>query len=226
MIAEENLSIGETHKISISNFTIILLVNSLMKKTVPYFKSYLASDFYKKRNLNEDNFTQIFIEQAQILIRKQDCPFNIGGQLRDITNLSKGFSDVYFYPNEQDISTESIFSVESKRLPSPTKTREREYVIGEKNNGGLERYKTEIHGKGLNECGMLGFIEKETSTYWLTTINGFIEDLSKSDKTWNKDEILTENENASDYCYLRSVVHRITSQDIFLHHLWIIISKV
>jgi len=224
MIAEENLSIGDTPKISISNSTVFLLVNRLMKQTVPYFKSYLTSDFYKKRNLNEDDFTQIFIEQAQILIRKQDCPFNINGQYRDITNLSKGYSDFYFYPNEQDISTASIFSVECKRLPSPTKTREREYVIGEKNNGGIERYKTEKHGKGLNECGMLGFIEEETSINWLTTINGFIEDLSKSDKTWNKDEILKRYENYADYSYLRSVAHRLSSQDISLHHLWITVN--
>jgi len=221
MIAEENLSIDETPEISISNLTVIFHINSLMKQTVPYFLSYLASDFYKKRKLNEDDFTQIFIQQAQILIRIKDYPFNVNGQLRDITNLSKGFSDIYFYPNEQDISVAPIFSVESKRLPSPTKIREKEYVIGEKNNGGIERYKTEKHGKGLNECGMLGFIEEKTPLHWLSNINKWIEDLSESDKSWNKDEMLIVNEEDANYNYLNSVAHRISGQDISLHHLWI-----
>lgn len=223
MIAEENLFMGETSQVRISNNSVILLFYNLMKQTVPNFKSYVQSNFYVKKRLNEDDFTQIFVEQAQILIRKNDYPFNISSQYRDITNLSKGFSDFYFYPNEQGISTASIFSVESKRLPSPEKTREKEYVIGEKNNGGIERYKTEKHGKGLNECGMLGFIEKETSAYWLTTINSWIDDLSNSNNTWNKDEILIESEKQNNYNYLKSIVHRKTSNDIVLHHIWIVV---
>lgn len=223
MIAEENLFMGETSQVRISNNSVILLFHNLMKQTVPEFKFYVKSDFYIKKKLNEDDFTQIFIEQAQILIRKNDYPFNISSQYRDITNLSKGFSDFYFYPNEQGISIASIFSVESKRLPSPEKTREKEYVIGEKNNGGIERYKTEKHGKGLNECGMLGFIEKETSSHWLTSINSWIDDLSNSNNTWNKDEILTESEKYDDYNYLKSIVHRKTSNDIVLHHIWIVV---
>ena len=133
MIAEENLSNKSNHKVSISNTNIISLINRLMRRTVSNFKDYIVSDFYKKRKLNEDDFTQIYIEQAQILIRSYDYPFNINGQYRDITYQSKGFSDFYFYPNEQNISLASLFSVECKRLPSPEKSREKEYVIGEKN---------------------------------------------------------------------------------------------
>ncbi len=167
MIAEENLSNTPNHNINVSNTKVLLLISKLMKQTAPSFKTYLVSDFYKKRKLNEDDFTQVYIEQAQILIRKYNYPFNINGQYRDINNLSKGFSDFYFYPNEQNVSTTSFYSVESKRLPSPEKSREKEYVIGTNNNGGIERYKTEKHGKGLNRCGLLGFIEKEDSIHWL-----------------------------------------------------------
>jgi len=93
MIAEENLSNNNNPQISISNNNVVMLIIKLMKQTVPHFKTYLVSDFYKKSKLNEDDFTQIYIEQAQILIRNYDYPFNINGQYRDITNLSKGFSD-------------------------------------------------------------------------------------------------------------------------------------
>lgn len=221
MIAEENLHIEETPNISISNNLVVSLICNLIKQTIPHFKYYIKSGFYKKKKLNEDDLTQIFIEQAQILIRKCDYPFNINGQYRDITNLSKGLSDFYFYPNEEGVSTESIFSVESKRLPSPQKNREKEYLIGESNNGGIQRYKTEKHGKGLYKCGILGFLENETPSYWLTVINGWIEDLANSDKTWDKDEILVEEENNTDYYHLKSVSHRSCSKDIHLDHFWV-----
>ena len=220
MIAEQNISTKYTPQISISNASVILLIIKLMKQSAPNFKTYLDSDFYKKRKLNEDDFTQVYIEQAQILVRKYDYPFNINGQYRDITNLSKGFSDFYFYPNEQNVSTASIFSVESKRLPSPEKSREKEYVIGDKNNGGIERYKTEKHGKGLYECGLLGFIEKENSNHWLKKINDWIVDLSKVDKNWNQDEILSEIASSTDFSFLKSIAHR-NKDNINLNHFWI-----
>ncbi len=223
MIAEENLSNKSNPQISISNANIVLLISKLMKQAVPNFKTYIASDFYKKSKLNEDDFTQIYIEQAQILIRNHDYPFNINGQYHDITNLSKGFSDFYFYPNEQNVSTASFFSVESKRLPSPTKSREKEYVIGITNNGGIERYKIEKHGKGMNECGLLGFVEKENPIHWTITINNWIKDLAKTDKNWNSDEVLSEIESNSDFCVLKSIAQR-KSDGINLIHLWITVN--
>ena len=147
MIAEENFSNIEQPKISIPKTNIISLIIESMKRNVPHFKAYIASGHHKKKNLNEDDLTQIYIEQAQILIRKQDYPFNISSQYRDIYNLSKGFSDFYFYSNEQGISNTSIFSVECKRLPVPEIAREKEYVYGTSNNGGIERYKTEKIGR-------------------------------------------------------------------------------
>ena len=220
MIAEENLSNKNNPQISISNADVIMLISKLMKQTVPHFKTYLVSDFYQKSKLNEDDFTQIYIEQAQILIRNCDYPFNINGQYRDISNLSKGFSDFYFYPNEEGASTASIFSVESKRLPSPEKSREKEYVIGNKNNGGIERYKTEKHGKGLYECGLVGYIEKENSAYWLKKINTWIVELSRDSEDWNPNEVLLEIESSVDFELLRSVAHR-QNDDISLSHLWV-----
>ena len=220
MIAEENLSNRPIPKVSVSNTTIISQINEIIRQVVPYFKSYIVSDFYKKRNLNEDDFTQVYIEQAQILIRINDYPFNIGGQYRDITNLSKGFSDFYFYPNEQNVSTTSLFSVECKRLPSPKKHREREYVIGNKHNGGIERYKIGIHGKGLTECGLLGFVEKNDFNFWNKSINLWIYDLTKANLDWKEDEVLSEIESNIDFCVLESIAHR-KEDDIYLTHLWI-----
>lgn len=223
MIAEENLSNNEQPKISISKTNFISLIIESMKQNVPHFKTYIASGHHKKKNLNEDDLTQIYIEQAQILIRKQDYPFNISSQYRDIYNLSKGFSDFYFYPNEQGISNTSLFSVECKRLPAPDKAREREYVFGTSNNGGIERYKTEKHGKGLNYCGLIGFVEKEKPSHWVAAINNWITDLADTNKFWKYDETLSELNSNIDFCFLESIAYRKTSE-IKLSHLWIILN--
>lgn len=220
MIAEENLSNKCIPQISVSNTNVLVLISKLMKQTIPNFKTYLVSDFYKKTKLNEDDFTQVYIEQAQILIRKFDYPFNVNGQYRDITNLSKGFSDFYFYPNEENVSTTSMFSVESKRLPSPEKSREKEYVIGTKNNGGIERYKMEKHGKGIVECGLLAFIEKKDSMHWLKEINNWIEDLTNVNSDWKRDEVLSEIEISTQFCILKSIAHR-KNDTVNLTHFWI-----
>ncbi len=218
MTAEENFSNNEQPNIDVPK--IIFLIIESMKQTVPHFKFYIASDFHKKSKLSEDDYSQIYIEQAQILIRKNDYPFNISSQYRDIYNLSKGFSDFYFYPNEQDKLASSIFSVESKRLPSPGKSREKEYVIGDSNNGGIERYKIEKHGKNLKDGGLVGFIEKGNFSYWEITINNWIKDLANAGQPWMADEILSGIKSDVDYYHLKSIAHR-KSSDINLFHLWV-----
>ena len=191
-----------------------------MKQNVAFFKAYIALGYHNKKALNENELTQIYVEQAQIFIRKKELPFNISSQYQDIYNKSKGFSDLYFYPNELGNSNSSLFSVECKRLPSPVTSREKEYVFGPTNNGGIERYKTEKHGKGFKTCGLIGFIEKETPKHWLKSINAWIKDISNTNSNWQKDEILTEVESIKDYSFLKSVAHR-KSDDIKLIHLWI-----
>lgn len=223
MIAEEDLPTKNKQtipEISINRNTLILSIINSLKQSVPFFKSYITI-LVSKKNLNEDALTQIFVEQLDIQLRKLNYPFGVKNQYRDIYHGSSGFSDFYFHPIEEGKSTASIFSVESKRLPSPTSDREKEYVIGTKKNGGIERYKIERHGKGLSECGMLGFIEKENSVFWIKKINNWINDLSKSDAAWNKDEVVKDEENHPEFVYLKSVVHTTTSRNILLHHLWI-----
>lgn len=196
-----------------------------MVETITHFKCYLDSKFHKKNKLNENELTQEFTKQIQILIRKKDYPFNVEGQYQDNYKLSKGHSDFFFYPNEQNVELSSFYSVESKRLPSPELSREKEYVIGNKNNGGIERYKTEKHGKGLNKCGLLGFVEEENFDYWNTTINNWITELSETDNSnWKNDERLSMDEVNSNYCVLESIAHR-KDDDVQLTHLWINISK-
>lgn len=223
MIAEESLENNGKPKISVSKKQVEALIIKLLMQNVSYFKKYLSAKYHKKESLNEDDFTQMYVSQALILIRARDYPFNIGSQYQDVYNLGTGISDFFFFPNEQGISTESIFSVESKRLPLPSKKREKEYVIGESHNGGIERYKTEKHGKGLKRCELLGFIEKNIPEYWHKTINQWIKDLSTANNKWEKDEILSKEELTENLCHLESIAHR-KLDDISLFHLWIVLN--
>jgi len=224
MIAEDNIFGFSQPNIELPKGEIIALARECMVATVVHFKSYLKSEFHKKKRLNENDLTQLYIKQAQILIRKNDYPFNVEGQYQDVYNQSKGFSDFFFYLNEQNVKLSSIYSVESKRLPSPVISREKEYVIGDKNNGGIERYKSEKHGKGLSECGLLGFVEDQGFKYWHVSVNGWIDDLCKLPATtWKSDELLYESQYASDYSVFHSVAHRRTD-DVDLMHLWISIN--
>ena len=224
MIADDNIFNFSQPNITLPQNRLVILAKECMLENVVHFKSYLKSGFHKKKKLNENDLTQLYTKQAQILIRKKDYPFNIEGQYQDIYDLSKGFSDFFFFPNEQNVELSSIYSVESKRLPSPVKKREKEYVIGDENNGGIERYKSEKHGKGLSHCGLLGFVENKDFKHWHTTINVWIDDLSKLGKTiWKSDEVLSELESDPDYCLLKSIAHR-ASNDVHLTHLWILVN--
>lgn len=224
MIAEDDIFNFSEPNIGLPKNRMIFLAKECMVETVVYFKSYLRSGFHKKKRLNENELTQLFTKQTEILLRKKNYPFNVEGQYQDVYNQSKGFSDFFFYPNEQNVELSSIYSVESKRLPSPEKKREKEYVIGEKDNGGIERYKSEKHGKGLPECGLLGFVESQGFNHWHLTVNGWIDDLSQLTRTiWKVDEQLSASQYTTDYCVLHSVAHR-TNDDINLTHLWISIN--
>jgi len=145
----------------------------------------------------------------------------VKNQYSDVFYNTKGVPDFYFHKIEEGRYNEPIIVWESKILNTHTKKeRKKEYVVGNKNNGGIERFKTEKHGKGLNECGLLGFVEDETFKHWHTQINGWIEDLSTTNNNWHKDEILCITEPHNDYYLLKSKVHR-TDDELNLSHLWI-----
>ena len=225
MIVEEYKREQYTLDTSISTNRTTLMILELMKMAAVSFKAYLAFEYHTKQNLNEPDFSQTYLQQATKLIRRFDYPFNIDKEYQDIYLESKGFSDLYFYTNAEEKSNVSIFSIECKRLPTLETCREKEYVIGNKSNGGIERYKTEKHGKGLPECGMVGFVEKETFTFWFQNINTWILDLSTIGSSfWQADEKLETVESTKDFMHLKSIAHRKSQKDIRLQHLWIDIS--
>jgi hypothetical protein len=198
--------------------TIDSIINSFAS-TTPYFKNHIQQFIHK--TLNEEELTQEFVN---LLRRKTiDLPFLIGQEKKDLYHFSKGRADFYFYWKEESATTESFFDVEAKILTDrfPEK-RKKEYVIGENRNGGIERFKIEKHGKGLHQCGLLGFVEKHTTEYWFETINSWILELSSMDRSWTNNEVLEIKETKPDYLYSISSAQRISSESVFLHHFWIV----
>lgn len=200
-----------------------------IKIVVPFFLSALKTHPNKK-SINENGLTQIFVTQLNIYLASNlEYPFLTQTQYSDTYFGTKGIPDFFFHYRELGQDFPAIFVVEAKRLPSPEKSREKEYVIGEKIktnsekecNGGIERFKNEKHGKGLKECGMLGFIEENDSSHWLKTINEWIGDLAQKDTKWKKDEELKEYERNKESTYLKSDAHTVSAKKILLHHFWV-----
>ncbi|KAA6342438.1 hypothetical protein EZS27_009813 [termite gut metagenome] len=222
-IEENNQNIGAKPALTEKEGgTFDYIVNCMKDAAIPFQKACSQPNLHYP--LNENKFTQMYVEQVEVKIKSHP---NIGvkNQYSDIFMGTKGVPDFYFHKVEEGVHHFPLFVVESKILPTPGEKREREYVIGNKENGAMERYKIEKHGKGFNVCGILGFVEKETFDYWITSINRWVEELSGTNDFWKKDEILTKIENKLDYFVSKSIAHRTSSQDISLYHLWIFTHK-
>ena len=112
-----------------------------------------------------------------------------------------------------------IFDIEAKRLYDKNlKT----YVVGR--TGGIERFKRNSHGQGLNQCAILGYIEIENFNFWHDKINTWLKEESAkaSDLNWIDEEMLKDltivAENLTESLSLHG---RIDNAPIKLIHLWV-----
>jgi len=199
----------------------ISFIISIIKKTPKYFHSAIQTKNIIKQ-LNENDYTQIIVEQFTAILLENNSSISAQNQYSDLFYGTKGFPDIYFYQAEKGKTNKPIFVLESKILPAPTKNREQEYVIGEKENGGIERFKIGKHGTGFDECGIIGFVRDKDFNHWEKKINEWIKDLSMKDSFWNIDEKVVPQEKNRYYSYLISFAHRIKSNDVRLHHFWLI----
>ena len=133
---------------------------------------------------------------------------------------------------------ETVLAIECKRLPAPTRDREREYVSGgDKTTGGIQRFKLSEHGAGLPVAVMVGYIQRETAQIWLEKINGWLVEMAGS-KTgdgllWESGEKLGDfryDGEAATACAISSHPRisgtpRLHEQPIKIRHLWVEMSR-
>ncbi len=121
--------------------------------------------------------------------------------------------------------------IEAKRLDCKiTKERKKEYVVGRYDkkkyidSGGIERFKKEIHGKGLVYVGMIGYMQTDNFSSWFTKINSWIEEEIKAPTSDNliweeKEKLILDKENQLFSTYLSE--HKCKIKDISMYHIWI-----
>jgi len=170
---------------------------------------------------NEDSLTQVFIGQNTVQLQKLSTSLMVAAQYRDIYHKTKGIPDVFYSLIEEGRDHKPAFLMEAKRLPTPTSTREKEYVVGltpsGNPNGGIERFKLGKHGAGHSHCGMLAFIEKEEYQDWLGNVNSWITELFPS---WTDNELLKLQRKQSHYNHYQSKIER-EKDEVQLDHFWI-----
>jgi len=125
---------------------------------------------------------------------------------------------------------------ECKRLPTPSRGREKEYVTGgtEDKSGGIQRFKLGLHGVDQNIAAMIGYLQKCSAPHWHNEINKWITELCSGIITdtcnWNLNETLEplEEDTSNGIAKCRSVHSRTgsnRSDTIVLHHLWVTMYK-
>ncbi len=125
---------------------------------------------------------------------------------------------------------------ECKRLPAPSKDREKEYVTGgaDKISGGIQRFKLGLHGASLDSVVMIGYVQEYSLSYWHRKINEWVSELDigtiADTCVWNDSELLEMvDECVSKGLAICRSVHMRTggtaSSDIIIHHLWIAMNR-
>jgi hypothetical protein len=217
------------------NSSILAVVNFVEKHLILFSERYINSNIKNERGL-----TQKLVSMLSLAANKEGCLFRFDKEYMEnpekgsshavdlgvLTNIEEGiFIGVKHYTNE-----ESFFSMEAKRLYKAPKTREKEYLIGRtrKNKyiecGGVERFKKGIHGKRLNSCAMIGYVQEYNFDYWHNKINEWISSLIIESKTqtvkWAKEDQLMNEHTKAQVARYRSFNSRL-KDSITLFHLWV-----
>lgn len=120
---------------------------------------------------------------------------------------------------------------EGKRLPAPSKSREREYVSGANEySGGIQRFKRGLHGATVEEAAIVGYLQDGTFDAWFTRVNEWISEEARQpsapDETWAHTEQLaslsvTTQEGVAQATSKHSRKNSQEGAEIRLRHLWV-----
>ncbi len=206
-----------------------------IEKAIGFLDTYLPlfPNVYKKKTIriplnHEDDISQTLAIYLDRQSRKNNF-LMVHFQYRYLkTRRSSDFGIIEVEDNDPTDIDKAFFVIEAKRLPLPTSDREREYIIGNPEGGGIERYKRSQHGADLIKSAMVAYIQTETCSHWYTKVNGWIQDLIdapiSSDIVWNSNDLLTfQNQFDTTFKYKSNNkrIHKGQTDDIQLLHYWL-----
>ncbi len=220
-----------------------LAYETTVSKVVSFVEKYLivfSNEFAGSLIVNEKGLTQMLCILLNKNARDGGYPFHFEKEFME--EVERGDSPqvdigvVYYETETESIDTQyyssrgAFFAMEAKRLDKISTTREKEYLIGrqEKDSyihcGGVERFKNEIHGKGLRYACVIGYVQKYDFDYWHHSINSWIDSLIEgkilSSVKWSEKDKLVQEYKLSHTAKFKSENSR-TSGSILLFHLWV-----
>ena len=148
-------------------------------------------------------------------------------------DMSVGFLAERYFGTSYYTQDDPFLVFECKRLPAPSRRREREYVSSgsdEKIKGGIQRFKLGLHARRLRSVVMVGYIERDEPRNWFEKINGWINELvdtrQRHGEKWGASDILADFvEGEEGIAHARSRHGRINSVllgEIEIRHVWIV----
>ena len=238
LISDNISTSGSSGKLDgLGEHTSIAAVVNFVENCLPEF-----ADRYKKSSIeNEEGLNQILCMLLNAYARENSYPFAFQSDYREEPESGNSFKPDFgaipssisgaiiesaYYPFDK-----SFFSLEAKRLYNTSGQREKEYLIGRKENGkyidcgGVERFKKGIHGRELHHCGMIGYVQKNDFEYWHRKINLWVDELIASNNNstvqWtDKDKLIKKSVCSTTAKYI-SNNSRGNGNNITLYHLWV-----
>lgn len=223
-------------------------INASIMAVVAFVEKYLVEFSYRYAGstiANEKGLTQELCILLNFYVRKGAYPFWFEKEYMEETERGDSPQVDIGVISSQPVgisidskcysSRETFFSMEAKRLCKLSKAREKEYLIGRKEKGryiecgGIERFKNEIHGRGLKYGAIIGYVQEYNFDHWHNRINSWIDALIAgtidTSTKWMEKDKLSEEYKRPAIAKFMSENSRKTGSIIFLFHLWVNLVK-
>ncbi len=184
-------------------------------KVIEFLINKLPDFHYSNNSEAEEDISQELIIYLQRIAISENVLFFFKAEYKE----GRRKVDFGILSTQTYSTSKAFFVIEAKRLTNTLgKEREREYVFGD--GGGIERFKRNLHGKGLSQSAIIGYVQKKDFDYWLTEINSWISESIQSNGLWTLSDKLNGSYTKRLALFTSNNI-RIDETNIRLTHLWI-----
>ncbi len=219
--SQQGKSFGSGADLSAESKTALKVLLWFISDNIKEFRNYYYS--IERKPIGEEainTYLALYLTSKQLEVREGYLSFAFIKHPAIDGDISEPDFGVYVANASKPESI--MFEIEAKRLSSES-TYNHQYVYGQ-NRGAIERFKQRRHGKNVNECGIVGYVQSPNCLKWLDKINEWIdgEITTPHDKTlqWESSDKLnnTHYDPNDTYAFCVSKSRRIDSSYITIHH--------